>query len=157
MEKKDWVIQLWQPLMDRLLREYNSFTSGKSKRNVVLLTTDRNFFSEFRKFFLEQVFGSKMRWLNVVSGRYFELHVKSMNETVFFLSDIVRWITDKNADKSQRIRSLRKLIDSARINDKFLILCGYDFMLPRFYEYLKLAYINAEIPPIKEMRLKAPS
>ncbi len=157
MEKKDWMIQLWQPLIDRLLREYNSFTSGKSRCNVVLLTTDRDFFSEFRKYFLEPVFGSKMRWLNVLSGRYFELHVKTMNETMLFLSDMVGWITDKNADKSQRIRSLRKLIDTARIYDKLLILCGYDFMLPRFYEYLKLAYINAEIPPIKEMRLKAPS
>ena len=150
------MIQLWQPLMNRLLREYNSFTSRKSKCNVVLLTTDRNFFSEFRKYFLEPAFGSKMKWLNVVSGAYFESHVKSMNENVFFLSNMVGWITDKNADKSHRIRSLRKLIDSARVNGKFLILCGYDFMLPRFCEYLKLAYVNAEIPQIKDMRLKAP-
>lgn len=143
--------------MNRLLREYNSFTSRKSKCNVVLLITDHNFFSEFRKYFLEPAFGSKMKWLNTISGAYFESHVESMNETVFFLSDMVGWITDKNADKSHRIRSLRKLIDSARVNDKFLILCGYDFMLPRFYEYLKLAYISKEIPQIIEMRLKAPS
>ena len=157
LDKKDWMIQLWQPLMDRILLEYNGFTSRKSKCNVVLLTTDHDFFSEFRKYFLEKVFGSKMKWLNVMSGAYFKSRVRSMNETVFFLSDMVGWITDKNADKSERIRSLRKLIDSAKVNNKFLILCGYDFMLPRFYEYLQLAYINSEIPPIKEMRLEAPS
>jgi len=151
------MIKLWQPLMDNLLQKYNDFTSRKSKCNVVLLTTDRDFFSEFRKYFLEPVFGSKMRWLNIIGSRYFESHVKSMNETVFFLSDMVGWITDKNADKSQRIRSLKRLIDSASINDKFLILCGYDYMLPIFYEYLKLAYINVEVPPLKEMKLKAPS
>lgn len=143
--------------MDRLLGEYNSFTSRKSKCNVVLLTTDHNFFSEFRKYFLDPAFRSKMKWLNVVSGAYFESHVESMKEPVFFLSDMVGWLTDKNADKSQRIRSLRKLIDSALVNNKFLILCGYDFMRPRFYEYLKLAYVNEEVPQIKEMRLKAPS
>ena len=157
MDKKDWMIRLWQPLMDRILREYNSFTSRRPKCNVVLLTTDHNFFSQFRKYFLEPAFGSKMKWLNVMSGAYFESHVKSMKEKVFFLSDMVGWITDKNADKSQRIRSLRKLIDSAKVNNKFLILCGYDFMLPRFYEYLKLAYINEENPSIKEMKLKTSS
>jgi len=151
------MIKLWQPLRDHLLQEYNSFTSGKSKCNIVLLITDHNFFSEFREHFLEPALGRKMKWINIVSGSYFKSHAKSMKETVFFLSDMVRWITDENADKSHRIRSLRKLINSAISNDKFLILCGHDFMLPRFYEYLKLAYINKEIPQIKEMRLKAPS
>ena len=98
-----------------------------------------------------------MKWLNIISGSYFKSHVKSMTETVFFLSDEVGWITEENADKSHRIRSLRSLIDSARANNKFLILCGYDFMLAQFREYLELAYINAEILKIKKMRLKAPS
>lgn len=157
MKKKDWMIKLWQPLTDHLLQEYKSFTSGESKCNIVLLITDHNFFSEFREHFLEPALGRKMKWLNIASGSYFRSHVKSMKETVFFLSDILGWITDENADKSHRIRSLRKLIDSARNNDKFLILCGYDFMLPRFHEYLKLAYITEETPQINEMMLKAPS
>lgn len=151
------MIKLWQPLTDHILQEYNSFTSGKSKRNIVLLITDHNFFSEFREHFLEPALGSKMKWLEIMSGAYFKSHVKRMNENVFFFSSMLGWITDKNADKSHRIRSLRKLINSARNNNKFLILCGYDFMLPRFHEYLKLAYITEEIPQIKEMRLKSPS
>jgi len=97
-----------------------------------------------------------MRWLGVMSGAYFESHVRMMDETVFFLSDMIVWIADQNADKSQRIRSLRKLIESSKVNRKFLILGGFDFALPRFYEYLKLAYINEEIPEIKEMWLKSP-
>jgi hypothetical protein len=34
----------------------------------------------------------------------------------------------------------------ARSNNEFLILCGYDPMLSRFHEYLKLAYINSRNP-----------
>jgi len=92
-----------------------------------------------------------------VSGSYFQSHAKSTSQTVFFFSDMIGWITDRNADKSHRIRSLRKLIDSARANSKFLILCGYNSVFPRFYEYLKIAYINEETPEIKEMKLKSPS
>ena len=151
------MIHLWQPLMDCLSRECNNFVSRKSKCNVVVLTTDHDFFSDFRKHFLEPEFGTIMKCVNVMSGAYFEFHVTGMKETVFFLSDMVGWITAKSADKAHRIRSLRKLIESARANNKFLILCGYDHMLPRFHEYLRLAYINEQIPQIIEMRLKSPS
>jgi len=156
LDKKDWMVSLWHPLTDKVLREYNRFTSGKSKCNVVLLTTDHNFFSEFRKHFLEPVLGSKMKWLLAMSGAYFKSHVKGMSETVFFFSDGLGWITDKYADKAHRIRSLRKLIESAKAHNKFLILCGYDSMLSTFHKYLKLAYINEEIPEIIKMRLKSP-
>lgn len=123
---------------------------------MILLTTDHNFFSEFRKHFLEPALGVKMKWLGSMSGAYFESHVKGMNETVFFLTDGVGWITAESADKAHRIRSIRKLIKSAKANNKFLILCGYDYMLPRFYEYLRLAYVTEEIPEVKEIRLKSP-
>jgi hypothetical protein len=156
LEKKDWMVQLWQPLLEAILREYKSFTYRRSECNVVLLTTDHNFFSEFRKHFLEPEFRNKMKWLEVMSGAYFKSHAKNMSEDLFFLSDMIGWITDKNADKAHRIKTLRKLLDSARSYRKFLVLCGYDFMIPRFYEYLKLAYINIDPPKIKEMRLRSP-
>jgi hypothetical protein len=150
------MVQLWQPVFDRLLETYTEFIAGKSDCNVFLLTTDHDYFSEFRKHFLEPKFGRKMEWFNVMSGRYFEINAKNMDEEVLFLSDMVGSITDKNADKAQRVRSLKKLITTAIKYKKFLILSGYDFMLPRFYEYLKLAYINIEIPQIREDRLKTP-
>ena len=114
------MIKLWQPLADQILEEYGDFSSGKSECNVILLTTDHNFFSEFRRYFLEPAIGDEMKWLNVMSGAYFKSHVKEMDATVFFLSDMIWWLTDKIADKAHRIRSLRKLIDPARRNNKFL-------------------------------------
>jgi len=150
------MVQLWQPLLNAILSEYKSFISGRSECNVVLLTTDHNFFSEFRKHFLEPEFGNKMKWLGIMSGAYFKSHAKNMSEELFFLSDVIGWITDKYADKAHRIRTLRKLLDSSRSYGKFLVLCGYDSMIPQFYEYLKLAYINTDPPKVKEMRLRSP-
>jgi len=157
LEKRDWMVQLWQPLMNQILQEYRNYVSGKSECNLVLLITDHDFFSEFRKHFLEPAFGNKMNWKLVISGSYFKSHAKNMSEGIFFLSDMIGWITDKHADKAHRIRSLKELIEAARTNRKFLILCGYDYMLPRFYEYLKIAYFHVDVPRVKEMRLRSPS
>ena len=156
LEKRDWMVQLWQPLMNQISQEYSNYVAGKSECNLVLLTTDHDFFSEFGKHFLEPTFGDKMSSQMAMSGSYFKSHVKKMSEDVFFLSDMIGWITDENADKAHRIRSLKELIEAARTNRKFLILCGYDYMLPRFHEYLKIAYFHGGAPQIRETRLRSP-
>lgn len=161
-EREKWKIlrelgadKLWQPTLDEIVNTYGEFTKGASKCNTVLLVTERNYFHEFYMYFLKPAFPEEaVYFANIVSGYWFKKHIHKIKQEIMFLQDEINWLASKFAPKAQRIKSLRELLQTAKENRKFLILCGYDFDLRRFKERLSLAYVREPPPEVKEFRLE---
>jgi len=147
-EKEDWMVELWQPLLDQILKIHQEFTTGKSKCNVVLLTTERNFFSEFEKHFIEPAFKEISR-ADEISGYYFEKHIDEFKEVIFLGSMAADWF-------SRNVKSLGKFFETAKLHKKFIVLCAYDYSVPKFHRSLRMAFGGATPPEIKELGLKSP-
>ena len=146
--------KLWRPTLNDIMRSYNEFAEDASKCNAILLVTERNYFHDFCTYFLEPAFPEEtVRLVNVVSGYWFKKHVREVKQKVLFIQDGIHWFASKYAPKKQRIKSLRDLLLTARENGKFLILCGYDFDMPRFRERLSLAFLGEPFE-VRELRLK---
>jgi len=156
LERQPWMEQLWMPILKEIVLTYESYLKRYSHCSTVLLTTERDFFGEFRQHFIEPAFKSDVLCRDL-SGYYFYRNVSNIPQRIIFMQDGLNWLTQKYAEKANRVRSVSYLIDTALKNTKFLILCGYSRVLPTFYEYLKLAYVNKPLPETKELKLPTPT
>jgi hypothetical protein len=148
LEKEEWMTELWQPLLDQILKIHQDYTTGKSNCNIILLTTERDFFNEFEKHFVEPAF-KEITYVDVISGYYLEKHVNEIKEVIFLNFPGIDWF-------NRNVKSLKKFLEISRQHKKFLILCAYDYSLPEFHRGLKRAFTGEPLPEIREFRLKSP-
>jgi len=149
--------KLWQSALVEISRTYSEFISGTSKCNVILLITERNYFTEFYEYLLkphfEEKFHEEIHYGSVINGAGLRRYANEIKEKIVFLTEGLNWLADRYARK-HRIKAVKDLLQASSQYGKFLILCGYTHNLSRFREYLSLAYASKQLPEVRVVNLK---
>ena len=154
--KKLGVDKLWKLTLDEITKAYSEFIEGKSKCNIVVLISERDYFHEFYECFLKPSFPDDIAHFMVVSGYYLRKYSKEIKQRMIFLENGLWWLTALPKSRAYKARLIRDLFQAAVENGKFLILCSKGLNVLSFRDLLPSAYSGEPIPEIKDIELKFP-